>query len=567
MELKLSRKSLSKRRSFPFSLGSLVRVDNCRPFSFLLSLPISQSNVSYKYKNLQRPPPFNIPPEDRNRYYDFVDTPVNYRPSSPLIDRPKISRELESEIRYACKLLVLGIQRGKPVQESCEPVDVAGEDAKTDQTAKKDRVQADDVSTHTGSEESSKKEKHDSGVELEIEQPEAQPEKPANTAQGDNNNNTNAAPFLTLGEMADGLDISQFIHFDTTPDQSAASHGRSAERPLAVTAESSFSHMSIPPLLSTTGLASSISNNESQVDEPTSSDVLPSPLTPLDPSFPTDDAVFNFSPDATSFPCRVPSFSRPRGYSRSTRKQQSEDLTVKAREETQSISGLPDNYTAFPSQQLDLETDIRSEHHMARPHSAIELGASRRQDQGSKSVIINEDGIVHFMNAAEEAQRQIDLQRAVMEKMYTGIIGASSNDASMGRVSEDMQRKLYLQRTVMEKMTGIAKTKTVDCTKTPIGRASTDRNTLSAGYRPPSGNLEKKMSWSHPSPLRETYTRSQQNSALSPAVPLGPGGDGRRKRKSGLFAKLSALGLGKKKPSTTSSGGGNMTSWNPALAT
>ncbi|KAL4788098.1 hypothetical protein BJX76DRAFT_317101 [Aspergillus varians] len=59
-------------------------------------------------------PTFAALDEKPTRYYDFVDVPGPSKYQSHLISRQEISRELESEIRYACSLLVHRIELGVP---------------------------------------------------------------------------------------------------------------------------------------------------------------------------------------------------------------------------------------------------------------------------------------------------------------------------------------------------------------------------------------------------------------------------------------------------------------------
>ncbi len=64
---------------------------------------------------IQKSPTFAAPPDDKpTRYYHFVDTPSPPNAQSHLISRQYISRELESEIRYACSLLAHRIEHGVP---------------------------------------------------------------------------------------------------------------------------------------------------------------------------------------------------------------------------------------------------------------------------------------------------------------------------------------------------------------------------------------------------------------------------------------------------------------------
>ncbi|KAL5342885.1 hypothetical protein BJX70DRAFT_238860 [Aspergillus crustosus] len=58
-------------------------------------------------------PTFATLNEKPTRYYDFVDMPAS-KFSTPKVDRQDISREQESQIKYACSLLAYRIEKGVP---------------------------------------------------------------------------------------------------------------------------------------------------------------------------------------------------------------------------------------------------------------------------------------------------------------------------------------------------------------------------------------------------------------------------------------------------------------------
>jgi hypothetical protein len=65
------------------------------------------------------------------------------------------------------------------------------------------------------------------------------------------------------------------------------------------------------------------------------------------------------------------------------------------------------------------------------PPNHVEFGATciRKRDDGP-AAIVDSSGVVHIMTDTEEAQRNSDLQLAVMEKMKTGIIRCSVTSAA-----------------------------------------------------------------------------------------------------------------------------------------
>lgn len=162
----------------------------------------------------------------------------------------------------------------------------------------------------------------------------------------------------------------------------------------------------------------------------------------------------------------------------------------------------------------------------------VRLGSTHSQESEGLAIIIDVDGEERVISAAEEKQRQLDLQNAVMEKMSTGVITAA----------EDKQRQLQLQRAVMEKMSSGV-----------IGTASS----ASAG-----GHQEKTVGASDYSLWPSM--RTEGVTPLSPGLQMGSRLEGPKsprlfpnvdqdttqKKKNGLRRKFSVLGLAKKKPVT-----------------
>lgn len=130
----------------------------------------------------------------------------------------------------------------------------------------------------------------------------------------------------------------------------------------------------------------------------------------------SDDGEVFLNADTQS---RVPSFYWPKTESRFNPPQQID----RHKEPSQTILSkrdptVPGALSPYPS-----PTNIPS-----RPESAMGMGAivHREENDEEAGVIIDRDGLMRVMSAAEATQRQLDLQRAVMEKMCTGVIGASS---------------------------------------------------------------------------------------------------------------------------------------------
>ncbi|KAI9924490.1 hypothetical protein ASPWEDRAFT_167466 [Aspergillus wentii DTO 134E9] len=314
--------------------------------------------------------------EDRSRYYDFADTPVLFRPPSPLIDRQNISSDLNEELRDSCAVLFRGIELvetpcySRPESVKADKGHTQAEAEAEAETMKKSQSPSNYLSPNIGSDTATRRGKHDSGIDLEGRRSSGQ-----------------------------GVEISQFYETASEPkSQSVRTSIQSIKSLVFQSSGTDVSHDQDPhtlAFLSERSLCKSFEGEDSEAVE-----------------------VF-LNPDTTSKPCRVPSLSRPQT-SRLTRKQCFENL--------QDVT--PDvtlrNSTAFS------ELDFSDPNHVkqdTRPATAIELGVSYHQEKGHGAVVIDSNGLVHVMSAEEEAQRRADLQRAVTEKM-TGIIGANTESSS-----------------------------------------------------------------------------------------------------------------------------------------
>lgn len=497
-------------------------------FFFFFPRP-TEIKISHAENNQQKS---NIPSEERHRYYDFVDTPGHFRPSSPLIERQQLSPELESDVRYACKLLFLAIERGKPVRDSTQSeiapeILVTGQDGPTIETTEDGGLlQTNSLTLDEMLGGSSKIENHDSDVDLDVEQPnEAKKQSP------------NGAPARGSGidfTIEDAINAMNNLNLSPSAlsSEETSSHRQSAERPLTVTAEPSFDCMSKPRMPSI-----ELNDNEPSVNGPHSTgDASPS-YGPTKGETDPNSAQLKSNTGATLSPYRPLSHLQPRP-SLSVRRNFSQKLP--AWDDARTGFGV----SSFSSQPSSPEIDAPPGYNRERPHSAIELGSSGLHQRRGSAVIINPGGIVHVMDTAEKTQRQFDLQRAVMEKMYTGIIGPSSTKMPVGEMPEDLQRRIYLQRTVMEKMTGIVNVDAAGYATLP--RASSVRNPSSPGYQPGTSmhqGITFPQHRSHQPNVGGTFV----DSAWSPSVPLGPRGSGKQKHKPGFRARLSVFGLGKRK--------------------
>ena len=130
------------------------------------------------------------------------------------------------------------------------------------------------------------------------------------------------------------------------------------------------------------------------------------------------DEIF-LHPDSMSFARKVPSFYWPKSASRYNDQKVAEDIRPSSRE-SQKRSAAAENISERATRQ-NRDPDGIPE----RPKNSIEIEAIP-DDENDQYVIIDKNGVVHVMSAEEESQRQVDLQKAVMEKMRTGAIGSST---------------------------------------------------------------------------------------------------------------------------------------------
>jgi len=122
----------------------------------------------------------------------------------------------------------------------------------------------------------------------------------------------------------------------------------------------------------------------------------------------SDDIEVFLNPDKTTVNLgRTPSLSRPcTNACQLTRKPRFEDFQA-----------VPQSSTTQAHETSDRDL----------PPEPVEFGATCiRKRSVQPAEIVDSSGVVHIMTDAEEAQRNSDLQLAVMEKMKTGTIGCNS---------------------------------------------------------------------------------------------------------------------------------------------
>ena len=326
----LKNKSM-KRPSLAFLLGTAVSGLNSTT-----SLPCQCISNSYQKSTFT-----STAPQSSLQYDDKPQQP-------PLIERPKISPELESEIRYSCALLYYSVENEEVKQYSHHEEQPVTLDKQTEEAKAGIQITTDCISSRALSDKDSQEGKHDSGIGLDTQQ----------------SNNQTAA----------GQCMSRFYQ-----QNSGNIGGRHSSRSTA-------------------------------------------PGSPDRGSMADDGEEVFLRPDSTTpFVRRVPSFYWPKSDSRFEYKLDIPGIPDTSEESENDLAAV-EGISEYIIKQNHRPDDI-----LNRQKSPIGMGAIDEDKENNEgAVIIDKNGVVHVMSAAEESQRQLDLQRAVMEKMRTGAIGPST---------------------------------------------------------------------------------------------------------------------------------------------
>lgn len=219
---------------------------------------------------------------------------------------------------------------------------------------------------------------------------------------------------------------------------------------------------------------------------------------------------------ADSPPMRTPSFSRPcavsRAASRRAPRSRDRDVPPPLPHQNQEVSERPQAHERRSQQSLETREAVVA----GGDESGVEVRGQQSSHNsggsGGVAVIIGPDGMEHVMTPSEEKQRYLDLQRAVMEKMVTGTIGAAP-EISISSGSVD----------------GSSSTEHTHSKLSPLPKSHV-RGHSGDGY------LTSRL-------RNENIGGENQN---RPAVL-----NSRHEKKPSLIRKLSMLGLGKRKSSDT----------------
>lgn len=485
------------------------------------------------YSNCVQKPATSFPAEDRSRYYDFVDTPVQYRPDSPLIERRRLSFGSEAQLRYACMTLFHSIETGMPYLPE-ETTTSKSKSRNSGQTSSQAKDEHSCLSVADRENEVTKKKKYDSGVELEAPQSGAGK---AMQGAGEKDSDTPKRPAVDSDGVAVDVEIKQFYCEEDTPQPRKETTLGFPFPVVDGAAEPSGDHVTLPTLEHLMNQQLGGEEGESQqqdrgtMKEMSDFDMLSITASHDDVVRPTASRTKSETSDPQDINAwmdhnvanallRTPSFGRPKAVTRSSSKLFAKDGCLRPQEKTDESDSMA--YTDALTDQLQpsLRREISSQH--GGSQSLCLEDEHRNNDREGGAVIIDSDGVRRVMTAEEEKQRHLDLQRAVMEKMFTGTIGASSSDfLCTANVNRPLSKHGSSDSTVAPD---------------PLPGASSGKDSVSAPQ--------------HEHPI----VRVERHSLAVPSATKEQ--QGTQKKRQSLIRKLSVLGLGKKKTNGPPVGGG-----------
>ncbi|PLB43211.1 hypothetical protein P170DRAFT_74171 [Aspergillus steynii IBT 23096] len=330
-------------------------------------------------------PTFTRLPEGPTRYYDFVDTPDIFRPSS-VVDRQTISRKVEAEIRDSCLLLVHRVGQGVPsratksMNSRLEKSTVTSEEGLS---ATKPQIESQYTKPNVGPEAAALAGIHDSGVGL-TQQPSRQTMRVLQSSQSDKPSDLGAKVNTAVNQERCATSCSAPLDTKSTERRSSFPSVSSPKQPEmeSLAGVATIGHPQPPDQDTKNFLA-----DESQ---------SPSLDTTADGS---DDMEVFLNPDATLMATGVASFSSP---------------------ETLLNLSSPDGRASDfqPSRWSQSTTSCTTQ---ADHPPVIGLGTTAVKDtEHQAGIIIDTNGNMHVMSAEEESQRNMHLQQAVMAKMKAG---------------------------------------------------------------------------------------------------------------------------------------------------
>ncbi|KAN0075590.1 hypothetical protein V8E54_006860 [Elaphomyces granulatus] len=411
-----------------------------------------------------------FPPEDQSRHYEFIDSPGHWRPGSPLIERQSLDLTDEALLRHACSLLCEDVQIRERSSQVLQP-DLALRRKSTHlenpllAASNSSKIDSLSISRNPRPEILVEKGKYDSGVGLEAEY------------SVDAYSNAN---FLGYSEDAPSRDLME-------------------ERPATATEVDPAPSDSV--------------ETKADADTQTNPSLEPTPRLQLgchdedkeDSDNPRNSIKWT---DISSVLARSSSFSRPQSLQVEATKRSPGGANLAARDSLTSKEAVQ---STAPERLLQSMVGAQKKSDQDKSTRALQFpDRSGTRDEKGTAVIIDTDGAERAMTAAEERQRYLDLQRAVMEKMFTGTITATVADSS----------------TIFGSVSG-----------PPYGKPHAIDSQRKSSLDPMFNAQAKTL-----------FTRDHASSSMTRST---------QEKRSTIMRKLSIFGLGKRKPGN-SSGGTNM---------
>ncbi|PYH64415.1 uncharacterized protein BO88DRAFT_178554 [Aspergillus vadensis CBS 113365] len=317
------------------------------------------------------------------RDLEFVDSPSIYQPSSPLIDRPKIPTDLEAQLRNACSLLVSRNPKGQPSGPSKRSRAVTT-NTTMHEPSTAPQIDSMYVFPKVGAEVAALKDKYDSGVVLTQQ----------SSMQAMRVLRSQTSQHLKCDSLESGRATSSHsaLASDGTQSSSAppsrAGYGSQAMGPGK---ESRDRSQRVKAFLDGSESEPHPDGDGNHVD-----------------AVSEDDVEVFLDPETTLMSTGVPSFHSPHS--------------------------VPSNITPGLGKPVEPSSNndggvAESEAPIVHPPEytdPLDLGSTVEASKQHPGIIIDSSGLAHVLTAAEETERDMNIQQAVMAKMRTGTIANAS---------------------------------------------------------------------------------------------------------------------------------------------
>ncbi|GKZ30332.1 hypothetical protein AbraIFM66950_008754 [Aspergillus brasiliensis] len=321
-----------------------------------------------------------------DRYWEFSDSPGFYQPPSPLIERQNIPTDLEAQIRNACSLLVHRIEKGQPSGPSKRSRAVTT-NTTMHESSTAPQLDSMYVSPKVGADVAALKDKYDSGVALTQQ----------SSMQAMRVLHSQTSQHLKCDSLESGRATSSHSALASDGTQSASappSRAGYSSQVLGLEKQSRDRSQSVKAFLD-----GSKSEHHPNDDSPRFVDAVRG-----------DDVEVFLDPETTLMSTGVPSFDSPHS--------------------------VPNNKSSCLGKPVDASSNSHcgvagSETPTVHPPEYTDpMGLGSSAIEGSKQhpgIIIDSSGLAHVLSAAEESERDMNIQQAVMAKMRTGTIANASS--------------------------------------------------------------------------------------------------------------------------------------------